>query len=342
MSKSSAVRPWRRTLILVLLSGSLVLGAIATFEILLRIVAPINTVGMSDGFQFDPEIGVRVKPGVHLLRTSDHQQEIRTNSLGTVNFHEDFSNYEHLVFALGDSFTAGTGLPADAAYPFQLDLMINRGKKDQYDRRFGIVNLGLSGQGGEQSLLLLKRYAKILRPPAFCLYLGTDNDHQDDQLFLSGYRHQHLVDGNPRWRMLLRPLRWLSETQVGLRAKLALGAVRRNRLGIDDTVDTDPNRPSVAELTWPVVERIIEECEDLGASTIISWSDGDTASYEWLKTIAAQRNIKFADWYPFVRSVLENIPALPTRNPHSGGHWRTWVNLVIADTFAREIRVTDE
>lgn len=332
----------RRRLQLLLLAISVTGIVIVALELLLRIAAPINTVGMNEAFQYDPEIGVRVKPGIHMLRTSDHQQEIRTNSLGTVNFQEDFSRYSAMIFALGDSFTAGTGLPADAAYPFQLDLMINRDETGRYVPRFGVVNLGLSGQGGEQSLLLLKRYAESIGPPEICLYLGTDNDHQDDALFLSGYRHQHLVEGNPRWRILRRPLQWLSETQVGLRAKLALGVLRRSRLGVAEEFRPSADGPSVAELTWPVIDRIVGSCRELGAKSIISWSDGDTGSYSWLKSKAAERDIAFADWHPSFQSVTEAIPGIPAQNPHSGGHWRVWVNLLIADTFAREIRVMEQ
>jgi hypothetical protein len=55
-----------------------------------------------------------------MFETTDHQQEIRTNLLGTVNFEEDFHRYRYRVFALGDFFTQGTGLPSDCSYPFQL------------------------------------------------------------------------------------------------------------------------------------------------------------------------------------------------------------------------------
>ncbi|NRA00431.1 MAG: hypothetical protein HRU01_28425, partial [Myxococcales bacterium] len=86
-------------------------------EILLRNFAPIYLVGRLDWYQYDSELAIRLKPSMHSLHLSDHQSEIKTNDLGTVNFQENFDDYDQVIFAAGDSYTEGVGLPADASYP---------------------------------------------------------------------------------------------------------------------------------------------------------------------------------------------------------------------------------
>jgi hypothetical protein len=60
-------------------------------------------------------------------------------------------------------------------------------------------------------------------------------------------------------------------------------------------------------------------------------------STEWLRSEAQKQGIAFADWYPAAQSVLANIDAVPLKNEHSGGHYRAWVNRVIAEEYARRI-----
>lgn len=39
-----------------------------------------------------------------------------------------------------------------------------------------------------------------------------------------------------------------------------------------------------------------------------------------------------------MESVIKAVPGTPLPNPHSGGHWRPWVNRSIASAFERELR----
>jgi hypothetical protein len=89
----------RITLVVIATALALVLS-----EVLLRQIAPIYpTGGMPQAYKYDPELGYRLRPGVHLFRTTDFQQEVRVNELGTANFQDNFEGYDSLVFALGDS-----------------------------------------------------------------------------------------------------------------------------------------------------------------------------------------------------------------------------------------------
>lgn len=308
-----------------------------SFEVILRLYAPFYLTGYIGFYQYDRELGYRLKDGVHAFKTTDHQQEILTNPLGTVNFQKDFHQYQIPIFAVGDSFTQGTGLPADCCYPFQLDLLLNI-QDEHYVKKYAVINLGLAAFGGEQNLLALKRYAAKLGPPRFILYLGVTSDYERDLFFKSGYSHKHLVPGSPYWGWSLKPLMWLTnETEVGKRVKFLISSLRRQKIFSNDGKTGTPK--GVAELEAPVFEELVKLSKDYRAKLIVSWaspwiSDG---SYQWLQEFARKHNIGFADWYPAVHSTCQGIPGLPVNNDHSGGHFRTWVNSQIARAYAKQI-----
>jgi len=313
-----------------------VAAALALAELALRTFDPVHLTGNDQAYQYDPELGLRLKPGVHLFQVTDHEEEVRTTPLGAVGFQDDFSGYPALIFALGDSYTQGTGLPADAAYPFQLDLMVNRDASGLYAKRYGVVNLGLAAFGGEQSLRTLQRYAAQLGKPAYALYLGSENDHDDDLLFESGRRHRHLVDGSPYWGRWLGPVRWAAGTEIGKRLRLA-AAGTRSWTGAGATADDAADAgPSEAELEGPVLEQILATCKQLGATLIVSWAQ-TSPSYDWLRSWANARGIAFADWAPAVAAVEAAMPAVPVENHHSAGHHRGWVLRAVAEAYAKQI-----
>jgi hypothetical protein len=321
-----------------IVSAAAIAIPVAVAECGLRSLAPIHLVGIQDAYQYDDELGYRLAAGVHRYRLTDHLEEIRTNALGTVNFQESFERYPRLVFAVGDSFTQGTGVAADASYPFQLDLLLNRGPDGRYVENFGVVNLGLAAFGGEQSILSLRRYEAVLGRPAFVLYLGSDNDWEDDALFEAGHRHRHVVPGSPRWGSWVRPMLWLGNLELVKRAKLAYGHARLRRLVAKADGDASAGASiSVAEREWPVIQRVDALAREWGASLVVSWATQYGSSYDWLRDRAAEADVAFADWRPQVESVLARMPDLSVKNPHSGGHWRTWVNQEIARSYAREM-----
>jgi hypothetical protein len=313
------------------------LGALAVAEGLLRAVAPLHMVGVQGSYIYDPDLGYRLAPGIHQFQLTDHLDEVYTNALGSVNFQERFDGYETLVFAAGDSFTQGTGNPPDTTYPFQLDLLLNQDERGFYRERVGVVNLGLAAFGTEQSLIALRRYGDLLSKPDFVLYLGSDNDWDDDVLLRSGYRHQHLVAGSPHWGRLVGLLQWVSEFELAKRAKLAIGEMRRARL-VTDAASPDAGANDtvpVAERVWPTIEEIVALSREWDAVLVLGWANPESSSYAWLKNKAAEQHIRFADWAPAADSVRQNMPGLSLENPHSAGHWRPWANNVIARSYAQ-------
>ena len=320
---------------------------------MLRATAPVYTMGIRAAHEYDPLLGVRLKKSYAAASVKDYREEIRTNRFGIVDFRDDYSAYPARIFALGDSYTQGTGLPLDAAYPAQLDLMLNSDSTGRYTPRSAVLNLGLGSYGGEQTFLTLQRFTQLLGAPSWCLYTGSDNDFDDDLLFRSGARHKHLVSGSPRFLGKAEWLGRLTDFQIGIRVRMLLAdrrlrQLRRRALENDSTAALATSRAStappsgatpgpsqnVAEAEWPVLQRIVSACRQAGAEVVLSWVPSiDTSGYNWLRRKASEEGIPFNDWYPGVASTLEAIPGYPMANGHSGGHYRSWVSRRIALGF---------
>ncbi|MBC8031498.1 MAG: hypothetical protein H7Z16_15555 [Pyrinomonadaceae bacterium] len=333
MNLSSLKLPLKKSF-LVLITTLVVLFIV---EMALRQFSPKYYPIIPAAYEYDADLGFRLRPNAHLLKTTDFQQESVSNSLGTANFQENFEGYESLVFAVGDSHTQGTGLPADLSYPSQLDFILNQDDQGFYVKKFGVANLGVAGFGGEQSLIGLRRLGARLGPPAIILYLGCDNDFEDDLAFRSRDRQRIVIAGSPTWGFLTRPLRFvLEDTQLGLLARVSYRERVRARMVKEASKQSD-RKLSVAELESPILAQMKAYAEEHNSKLIVSWSD-EGESYQWLKSWATKQEIAFADWAPKANSVRATIPRLPLDNQHSGGHHRGWTNQVIAQEFARQIR----
>lgn len=308
-------------------------------EIVLRIFFPLNYASIYDAFQYDETLGFCVKTGFH-VKVTDHRQEFYVNNLKTVNFQDSFKDYKTIIFALGDSYTQGTGNPMDCSYPFQLDFVLNRDKEGIYHRRYAVVNLALSSFGAKQSFLTMKRYMKLIGKPTVVLYLGCDNDVEDDALFDSGYKHRNFVDGSPYWGWLVNPIQWMDNFQTFRYVKYIIMNSVSQRI-ICNEGKNRLSSVSAAEAQWPAIKKIHQECQKLGAKLVLSWVYSED-SYHWLKTKAAAEGIDFADWYPAAENIQRNFDNLPINNDHSGGHYRPWVNRIIADEFAKHIVSLEE
>lgn len=340
----------KKTFKLLIANTFIFLICFGVLELFLRIFFPIYTVGILEMYHYEEKTAYRLKKNIHLFKTLDYQAEIFTNSHGTVNFQDNFDDYEKTVYTVGDSFTEGSGLPSDASYPFQLNLLLNFDGY-VYQKKYGVVNLGVGGFSGKQNILRLKQYIEDSGKPDIILYMGSENDEEEDFLFDSGMRHNQLIDGNPRWGLMVKPIRWFTnELQVGLRLKLAIRKIRMKLNKIKSTAHAEMSgkktldnqshkQPSVAELQRPNFEELLSLSKENNVPLIVSWSNmwSDLDSYDWLKYWSYTNNVSFADWRPLVQSVNEAIPSIPVLNNHQGGHYRTWINKMIAHAYAHKI-----
>lgn len=306
----------------------------AVLELALRKFYPLHLSSYIGAYQFDEELGFRLKNDVHFLNLTDYQQEVGTNKLGTVNYQESFHGYQKLAFAIGDSYTQGTGSASDENYPFLLDMILNM-NDGVYSNNIGVVNLGLAAYGLEQSILLLHRYSQKLGAPKYVLYLRCSNDYDDDLKFRSGYRHSHLVDGNPKWGPFLKPLQFLTnEIEVFKRLKYAFSVARTKAIQ-----GANYNEKTKYESQLAILSKLKKISDQLGAKLIVSQTDAPPhLEYAQLQEWAKKNGVAFADWGVRAETMKKNIPKLPMENPHSGGHYRTWVNILIAEAFAEAMK----
>ncbi len=135
-----------------------------------------------------------------------------------------------------------------------------------------------------------------------------------------------------------------NKTQTGIKLKRILMTRRRNALreAALKQMGVEGQPPPTAELQRPALESLAAYARERGALLVVSWNDAGR-SYEWLKVWAGaqeQPGIAFADWLPRAKSVAAVMPKLPLDNRHSGGHHRGWANRVIAEEFARQIRLS--
>jgi len=329
---------------LLLISAVIVVLAVA--ELVLREFKPIKYADFLEVYEYDKDLGYRLRSGIHIYNTTDYQQETKTNETGATNFQEHFEEYDSLIFTVGDSFTHGSGLPSDMNYPFQLDLTLNHNDEGFYSKRFAIVNLGVPSFGGEQSLIRLKKFAKLIGEPSIVLYLGADNDYSDDILFRSGYKHKNIVTNSPHWGWMVRPLQWLiNNSQIANRIRIIVfkkrqSAILDQRVYVQDMIASQEEERkdmvNVAEQERDVLNQLVSICGEFNAVLVVTWI-GTSPSYDWLKLWAGKNGVAFADWVPKVKLIQSSMPNLPHRNHHSAGHYRAWVNRIIAEEFARQI-----
>ena len=308
-------------------------------EVGLRMFAPIHFVQkIRSAREYDPEIGIRKRPAMHMFQTTDFQAESIANSIGTTNFADDFSDYRYLVFAIGDSFTEGSGVPADCSYPFQLDLLLNVDDHGVYHHDYAVVNLGHSGFGTVQQLMMLQRFAERIDEPDFVLLLGCDNDFRDDQVFERGLKHLSYVTGNPNHsEVAVKAAPLVEDVELVKRYFRLRGLMLKKQM---DNNAEFPNDVCTAERQSEKLTNISEVCDRMNATLIVSWVT-DTRkkhSYEWLKGWAVSQRIGFADYRPGTMELLSSKPRLEMKNHHSTRHFRSWVNNAIARAFAKKIK----
>lgn len=324
-------------LITILLEGSL------------RLFLPIHLVGYDEVYVYDEKIGAVFKPNTHYLKTTDYLQEARTNKFGTINFQESFDQYKNFIFTIGDSYTQGTGLPGDASYPFQLDFLLNV-NGDEYTNEYAIINLGREATGGIQSILYLEKFKHIAPRTDYILYFACEDDVLDDTKYEKGIKHKNVIDNSPHWGIWTKPLKILkNDTEIGKRLYVLVNHVIKKSLSSNlEQQNISQSRRSEDSLPIPEAQldiflKLNKLSKGMNAKLIISWTEytPPNSRYRWLKNWAEENEIEFADWHKKVEIIKKAIPDLPVHNPHSGVHYRSWVNSLIAQSFAESVALNE-
>ena len=308
-----------------------ILAVLFLMEILLRIFSPLHLTGPIEAYEYDEVLGVKVKKNLSLVKITDVRQEYFTNEIGTFNFEDTFTIFDKIIFASGDSFTQGTGVPPSSSYPFNLYLNLNT--SDISTEQYGVVNLGLAAYGFDQSFLAIKHYYKDIKAD-YIVYLGVSNDNKDDFLFKSGYRHNHLVHGSPRFFGLGGSIGYLTNnSEILKRIKLIVSNKKINSLyKSQELKNTNINFDKYIALK--------EFSELNNIKLFISWyqcHNNELDNYNNLKIWSKKNNVEFVDWCEDFNKIKSLNPNLPISNNHSSGHHRPWVYKIIAKNFSEKI-----
>ena len=209
------------------------------------------------------------------------------------------------------------------------------------------MNLGTSANGGLQNIENYKIYKTKIRKPDYVFYLGCDNDLTDDLRFKGGYRHKQIVDGNPYYGFMVKPLQIISDLETIKRLKL----FRNDLITRKFSSSSKSNKASISSKSCNSVasksEAVLQELLDLSKNDnftlIVSWvyypeQYEEYSSYNWIKNWAIKNKIKFADYRKGINSAKEHWVNMPFDNDHSGGHYRAWINFLIADSFSKHIK----
>ena len=172
----------------------------------------------------------------------------------------------------------------------------------------------------------------------------------DDLKFRNGLKHRSFVEGNPKYGILVRPLQFLSEFEIIKRAKLVRNEIIENQINKKTNINTEiisgSKCKSIAEKSENVLNKLIEISRKDNVQLVISWTVDPLndnkclsyGSYNWLKNWAINNNVKFADYVPMLNSTKKNWVNMPYLHDHSGGHFRNWVNLIIAKSFIKHLK----
>jgi len=319
-----------------LLKNILFFGALVLLlELCLKLFAPVYFTGPFNAYEYNEDLGVAVKKNLNLVKITDHRQEYITNKLGTFNFEDDFSNYDRIIFAIGDSVTQGTGVSPTSSYPFKLFINLNTDKEIE-NISFGVVNLGLSAFGFEQSFITTKIFLEKLKPN-YIVYLGVGNDVRDDHLFLSGYRHNHLVEGSPRFFGMGYTIGILANNiEILKRIKLILSQIRLKNTFKSTEIDYDKTNTNFKKYL-----RLKKLADTNNIKLFISWyqcNGVEATNYKKLQEWSIDNDINFIDWCKDFKKIKSKLSKLPIANSHSSGHYRPWVYTIISDNIANKIK----
>jgi lysophospholipase L1-like esterase len=161
-----------------------------------------------------PGLDYEMKPGVH--RTVNGTL-VETNSLGQRDREPptELAAPEFVIAAVGDSLTFGTKVAGEDAWPNALERLLAP-PGVWVDRRFDVVNLGVSGYSAQDEALVVRHKALALSPRLLIIgyYLNDPETEPVQQL------HQHFRAAHAWEHSAL--LRWIA-FRARMRAQERLG-----------------------------------------------------------------------------------------------------------------------
>jgi hypothetical protein len=207
--------------------AALILGILAAAcagELLLHLFWPQRSAEIAGMFESDPAAGYRLRP--------NYKNEIRVPEYRTAIF-IDADGYRvprsneppppscRRILAIGDSFTFGVGVDAEAAFPMQLEDELERSTGSAWCARNG----GVGGYGPLRSARLLETRQGDFRPEivVHAVYVGNDLEDSNPATYLQ----QPRIEGG---RMVSRRKDVIARTRRFLRIHSHLYSFLRKNL----------------------------------------------------------------------------------------------------------------
>ena len=267
-----------------LLGGSLLFCAALALgtELALRLIRPgrLETAPALQPHVYSPVYGWRLRPSWH-GRTRDGRT-VRLNHAGFRGAAAgEGAPGRRRVLLLGDSLTFGTGVEDSETFAAQLA---------QLAPALEPLNLGVSGYGTDQELLLLEREGLPMAPAVIVLDVCVGNDVLDNALpvyvydgvtpkpyFTASGETLRLHDEHVRLHGMALLARRLRERSLAFDALLSLaGGTQRAPLDHDDGEHWGPRArlvlehwPAAVELTQRLLARMDEVCAARGARLLV-------------------------------------------------------------------------
>jgi hypothetical protein len=300
----------RRSILLALLSAAFALAiSEGVVRLVLRPALEMPEDERSLAYRYDAELGWFPLPSSERTIAGTRPFHVRHNARGFREREIGPKTGPRLV-VFGDSFVWGFDVEAEERFTERLAA-----------RQPGleVLNLGVSGFGTDQELLLLRREVGALDPDLVVLVFAKENDRKDNvtnRRYGPYYKPYFEMAGDGlalRGQPVPRPLPYLRERSRMLAASYLVRAVYSAWLGLRHPVRTVPD-PSHA-----LVRAFREAAEASGARFALGIQGMD------------EPLVAFAQG--------ERIPAMPLvtryRYPRFGGHWTPTGHEFVAEQLER-------
>ena len=270
---------FRRYAIRLVVLGLAVLVALLLAELAVRIMAPQV---LFPRYVTASDFGIRVNvPNACYWHTSlEMRAHFRINSLGIRSDREytfDKPSGTIRIVGLGDSFTQGYEVSVEESYLYQLEELL---RAEGYPVE--IINLGVSGHGNAEQLIMLKEYGFRFEPDIVVVgYFQNDlNDNvranlyrldEQDRLVRAGDSYLPAI-GARDWLYSFALYRWLAERSQLLclvRERVAGWAKRRTVAENLATVKESAKDDYAARLGARLLDQIKEECTQRGVGFVL-------------------------------------------------------------------------
>jgi peptidoglycan/LPS O-acetylase OafA/YrhL len=191
------------------LIGATVAATIVGAEWLVRRFDPQEILGWGErvSLQPDDELGYRMRASeTFRLRWQGYDYVVHTNALGfpAPHYPEEKEPGVYRVLTLGDAFTSAEGVDTERAWPRQLEQDLNAHAAG--DRRYEVLNFGVTGYGPQHYALLAERYVPRYHPDLVVVGFFV-NDFDDVTRTMDRFTRGIGFDKAPQtgWRSYRRP-----------------------------------------------------------------------------------------------------------------------------------------